>query len=146
MYYDFWKKPFNNPLFDVNHSDLFKDFGRQFFEQFPGNTSIKTDVKELDDQYVVEAELPGFEKENITLEFENNLLTIEGKQTTENKSEDDNGQVIHQERSVNDVKRQFTFNNVDENAIKAAYDKGVLNVILPKKTVIDESKTNIQID
>ncbi|MGO3048614.1 heat-shock protein [Staphylococcus casei] len=142
----FEKKPFNNPLFDVNPSDLFKDFGRQFFEQFPGNTSIKTDVKELDDQYVVEAELPGFEKENITLEFENNLLTIEGKQTTENKSEDDNGQVIHQERSVNDVKRQFTFNNVDENAIKAAYDKGVLNVILPKKTVIDESKTNIQID
>lgn len=142
----FEKKPFNNPLFDVNPSDLFKDFGRQFFEQFPGNTSIKTDVKELDDQYVVEAELPGFEKENITLEFENNLLTIEGKQTTENKSEDDNGQVTHQERSVNDVKRQFTFNNVDENAIKAAYDKGVLNVILPKKTVIDESKTNIQID
>ncbi|PTI39237.1 Hsp20/alpha crystallin family protein [Staphylococcus casei] len=142
----FEKKPFNNPLFDVNPSDLFKDFGRQFFEQFPGNTSIKTDVKELDDQYVVEAELPGFEKENITLEFENNILTIEGKQTTENKSEDDNGQVIHQERSVNDVKRQFTFNNVDENAIKAAYDKGVLNVILPKKTVIDESKTNIQID
>ncbi|OEL04249.1 heat-shock protein [Staphylococcus succinus] len=142
----FEKKPFNNSLFDVNPSDLFKDFGRQFFEQFPGNTSIKTDVKELDDQYVVEAELPGFEKENITLEFENNILTIEGKQTTENKSEDDNGQVIHQERSVNDVKRQFTFNNVDENAIKAAYDKGVLNVILPKKTVIDESKTNIQID
>lgn len=57
------KKPFNNPLFDVNPSDLFKDFGRQFFEQFPGNSSIKADVKELDDQYVVEAELPGFEKE-----------------------------------------------------------------------------------
>ncbi|WP_437272416.1 Hsp20/alpha crystallin family protein [Staphylococcus succinus] len=142
----FEKKSFNNPLFDVNPSDLFKDFGRQFFEQFPGNSSIKADVKELDDQYVVEAELPGFEKRNITLEFENNILTIEGKQTTENKSEDDNGQVIHQERSFNDVKRQFTFNNVDENAIQAAYDKGVLNVRLPKKSVNDESKTNIQID
>lgn len=142
----FEKKSFNNPLFDVNPSDLFKDFGRQFFEQFPGNSSIKTDVKELDDQYVVEAELPGFEKRNISLEFENNILTIEGKQTTENKSADDNGQVIHQERSFNDVKRQFTFNNVDENAIQAAYDKGVLNVRLPKKSVNDESKTNIQID
>lgn len=54
--------------------------------------------------------------------------------------------MIHQERSFNDVKRQFTFNNVDENAIQAAYDKGVLNVRLPKKSINDESKTNIQID
>ena len=69
-------RPFNNSFFEGNPGDLFKDFGRQFFEQFPDSTSIKSDVKELDNAYVVEAELPGFQKENISLQFENNVLTI----------------------------------------------------------------------
>jgi len=37
-------KPFDNSFFDANPSDLFRDFGRQFFDQFPGSNSIKTDV------------------------------------------------------------------------------------------------------
>ena len=81
-------KPFDNSFFDANPSDLFRDFGRQFFDQFPGSNSIKTDVKELEDAYVVEAELPGMKKENINLQFENNVLTIEGKQAFENNKED----------------------------------------------------------
>lgn len=41
--------------------------------------------------------------------------------------------MIHQERSFSDVKRQYQFDNVDENGIKAAYENGMLNVTLPKK-------------
>ena len=125
-------KPFDNSFFDANPSDLFRDFGRQFFDQFPGSNSIKTDVKELEDAYVVEAELPGMKKENINLQFENN-------------KEDENGRIIHQERSFSDVKRQYQFDNVDENGIKAAYENGMLNVTLPKKEK-KESSYNIQID
>ena len=126
-------RPFDNSFFDVNPSDFFKDFGRQIFDQFPGSSNIKTDVKELEDAYVVEAELPGMKKENINLQFEDNILTIEGKQTFENNKEDENGRIIHQERSYSDVKRQYQFDNVDENGIKAAYENGMLNVTLPKK-------------
>ena len=85
-------------------------------------------------------------KENISLNFENNVLTIEGKQTEENNEEDDNGRVIHRERSVRDVKRQFSFNNIQEDAIKASYDNGMLNVTLPKRSKEDNSNSNIQID
>ncbi|WP_210130627.1 Hsp20/alpha crystallin family protein [Staphylococcus sp. GDK8D82P] len=138
-------KPFDNSFFDANPSDLFRDFGRQFFDQFPGSNSIKTDVKELEDAYVVEAELPGMKKENINLQFENNVLTIEGKQSFENNKEDENGRMIHQEPSYSDVKRQYQFDNVDENGIKAAYENGMLNVTLPKKEK-KESSYNIQID
>ena len=139
-------KPFDNSFFDANPSDLFRDFGRQFFDQFPGSNSIKTDVKELEDAYVVEAELPGMKKENINLQFENNVLTIEGKQSFENNKEDENGRMIHQERSFSDVKRQYQFDNVDENGIKASYENGMLNVTLPKKEKKESSSSNIQID
>lgn len=53
--------------------------------------------------------------------------------------------MIHQERSFSDVKRQYQFDNVDENGIKAAYENGMLNVTLPKKEK-KESSYNIQID
>lgn len=143
---NFEKRPFNNSFFEGNPSDLFKDFGRQFFEKFPGDTSIKSDVKELDQLFIVEAELPGIKKEHISLRFENNVLTIEGKQVTEYHEHADKARILHQERNHSDVKRQYPFDNVDETAIKATYDNGILTVTLPKKTQNEQAASNIQID
>lgn len=139
-------RPFNNSFFDINQGDFFKDLGRQVFNQSPFSSSnITADIKELDNAYVVEAELPGMNKENINLTFENNILTIEGKQSIENKEEDEEGRVIRRERSYSNVRRQFTFNGVDQTAIKASYDNGMLNVTLPKSEQ-DNSDSQIQID
>ncbi|PTJ79134.1 Hsp20/alpha crystallin family protein [Staphylococcus kloosii] len=140
----FEMKPFNNSFFDVNPSDFFKDFGRQFFDQFPSQ-NIKTDIKELDDAYEVEAELPGMDKDNIQLQFDNNILTIAGKQTVENEEQDDEGRVIQRERSYSNVSRQFSFNNIDKDNITASYNNGMLHVKLPKSQQKDTS-SNIQID
>ena len=139
-------RPFNNSFFDINQSDFFKDLGRQVFNQSPfSSSSITTDIKELDNAYEVEAELPGMDKENINLTFENNILTIEGKQSIENKEEDEEGRVIRRERSYSNVRRQFTFNSVDQTAITASYDNGMLNVTLPKSEQTN-SVNQIQID
>lgn len=140
----FEMKPFNNSFFDVNPSDFFKDFGRQFFDQFPSQ-NIKTDIKELDDAYEVEAELPGMDKDNIQLQFDNNILTIAGKQTVENEEQDDEGRVIQRERSYSNVSRQFSFNNIDKDNITASYNNGMLHVKLHKSQQEDTS-SNIQID
>lgn len=140
----FEMKPFNNSFFDVNPSDFFKDFGRQFFDQFPSQ-NIKTDITELDDAYEVEAELPGMDKDNIQLQFDNNILTIAGKQTVENEEQDDEGRVIQRERSYSNVSRQFSFNNIDKDNIIASYNNGMLHVKLPKSQQKDTS-SNIQID
>src|SRR5699024_12815362 len=83
-----------------------KIYSNHLHEALPISNSIKTDVKELEDAYILEAELPGMEKENINLQFEDNILTIEGKQSFENNKKDENGRIIHQERSFSDVKRQ----------------------------------------
>jgi len=143
---NFEKKPFNNSFFEGNPSELFKDFGRQFFEKFPDSTSIKSDVKELDKAFIVEAELPGIKKENIKLQFENNILTIEGNQVVEDTENEEKGRIIHQERNYSNVKRQYPFDNVDETAIKASYDNGILTVTLPKKAPNDQPVSNIHID
>lgn len=140
----FEMKPFNNSFFDVNPSDFFKDFGRQFFDQFPSQ-NIKTDITELDDAYEVEAELPGMDKENIQLQFDNNILTIAGIQTVENVEQDDEGRVIQRERSDSNVSRQFSFNNIDKDNITASYNNGMLHVKLPK-TQQEGKSSNIHID
>ncbi|BCU53071.1 HSP20 family protein [Staphylococcus auricularis] len=142
----FEMRPFNNSFFDINPNDFFKDFGRQLAGQFPGNQSIKTDITELDDKYVVEAELPGMSKENISLNFEDNVLTIEGKQEVDNKEEDENGRVIHRERSFSNVSRQFSFDDVDQDNISASYENGMLNITLPKIEADKRTNHNIQID
>ena len=142
----FDKKPYNNPFFEGDPSELFRDFGRQFFENFPETSSIKSDVREFNHAFIIEAELPGFKKENISLQFENDTLTIEGKQSNDTKEQDEDGRILHQERTYSDVKRQYPFDNIDETAIKASFENGVLNVTLPKKEQEEHSASNIQID
>ncbi|HLR19281.1 MAG TPA: Hsp20/alpha crystallin family protein [Staphylococcus sp.] len=142
----FEKKNTNNTFFDVNPGDLFKDFGRQIFDQFPGTDSMKSDIKELKNAYIVEAELPGIKKENISLAFENNLLSIEGKQIVEVEENDDTVRKVHQERNHSDLNRQFPFENVDEDGIKATFENGLLTVTLPKKEQTKQTKSNITID
>ncbi|GEQ05823.1 Hsp20/alpha crystallin family protein [Staphylococcus gallinarum] len=142
----FEKKPFNNSIFDVNPSDLFKDFGKQIFDQFPNQTQIKSDVTELEDYYLIEAELPGIKKENISLAFDKNILTIEAKQAQLNTEEDSAGKIIHQERSYSDLKRQFNFDNVNEQGITAAHDNGILRVTLPKLPAEENKATRIEIN
>ncbi|MCD8821420.1 Hsp20/alpha crystallin family protein [Staphylococcus gallinarum] len=142
----FEKKPFNNSIFDVNPSDLFKDFGKQIFDQFPNQAQIKSDVTELEDYYLIEAELPGIKKENISLAFDKNILTIEAKQAQLNTDEDSAGKIIHQERSYSDLKRQFNFDNVNEQGITAAHDNGILRVTLPKLPAEENKATRIEIN
>ncbi|WP_020006554.1 Hsp20/alpha crystallin family protein [Salinicoccus albus] len=135
----FEMKPFNNSLFDMSSSDMFKDFGRRFFADFP-KQGMKTDIREVEDFYVVEAELPGIDKENINIEFNSGILTIEGQQSVDNEAKDENGKVIHSERSYNNIKRQFNFEHIDETGISANFDHGILNITLPKSNSETSSK------
>lgn len=70
--------PRRSDLFDMTPFNFFEDFGRNFFEGFKGNM-VKTDIHETDNEYLLEAELPGIPKENIQINYENGILTIEGK-------------------------------------------------------------------
>ena len=130
MTYDL--KPFGRDYFDMTPSELFRDFRRQFFSNFPDEQSIKTDISEKDDRYELKAELPGFSKDQIDISYENGTLIISAENNQVNEEKDDEGKVIQKERSYSNVKRMYSLNNIDEDNIEAKFEDGILSVDLPK--------------
>lgn len=131
-------------VFGENLMDVFDDFDRSFFRGF-GNVDhalygkhaqhmMKTDVKELEDSYEVDIDLPGFKKDEIHLELNNGYLTISTEKTLEKDSEGKKGKMLRQERYSGVMQRSFFVGeHLTEEDIKASYDSGVLHVIIPKK-------------
>ena len=131
-------------VFGENLMDVFDDFDRSFFRGF-GNVDhalygkqaqhmMKTDVKELEDSYEVDIDLPGFKKDEIHLELNNGYLTISTEKTLEKDNEGKKGKMLRQERYSGVMQRSFFVGeHLTEEDIKASYDSGVLHVIIPKK-------------
>ena len=131
-------------VFGENLMDVFDDFDRSFFRGF-GNVDhalygkhaqhmMKTDVKELEDSYEVDIDLPGFKKDEIHLELNNGYLTISTEKTLEKDNESKKGKMLRQERYSGVMQRSFFVGeHLTEEDIKASYDSGVLHVIIPKK-------------
>ena len=101
---------------------------------------FKVDVYESSDAYQVIAELPGYSKDNIDIQFDEKTLTISVKNTSTITQNQDN--YLIKERNSNNQNRQFIFKNVDEPNIKATLNSGILNVTLP----IQHTKKQINID
>ncbi|RKQ88924.1 Hsp20/alpha crystallin family protein [Brockia lithotrophica] len=92
--------------------------------------SFRTDIRETEDAYIVEAELPGVPKEAIRVTYDEGVLSIvveEDKDITEEK-----GEYIRRERYRGRNERHFALENVDEEKITASFENGVLRITLPK--------------
>lgn len=100
---------------------------------------FKVTVYQTQGSYTVKAELPGYQKEDITINFEHKTLTILAKRDS-NIQQD--GTYLINERNSNEQSRQFIFKNIDTNKIKASMNNGILTVKLP----IKQTKTEISID
>ncbi|WPC41895.1 heat shock protein Hsp18 [Clostridium sp. JS66] len=131
--------------------DIFDSFLNNFFGDdmfYPSNIStfgngFKVDLKEDENNYMIEADLPGIKKENIDINLNNNYLTISAKR--QDDVEDKNGNYVRRERRYGEFKRSFYIDNVDETTIDASFSDGVLKVILPKKEKTKESQRRIDI-
>ncbi|KKD21413.1 heat-shock protein [Staphylococcus cohnii subsp. cohnii] len=101
---------------------------------------FNVDVYESSNAYQVMAELPGYSKEDIDIQFDEKTLTISVTNTSTTTQNQDN--YLIKERNFNNQSRQFIFKNVDEPNIKAMLNDGILNVTLP----IKHTKKQINID
>jgi len=120
-------------LFD----DFFKDMAPGYFVRplhgDPLPQSIKVDVKETSDAYLVEAEVPGVSREDMHVSIDGSIVTLraEIKQIDSQQSDE---KVLRSERYYGSVARSFQLPvEIDEESAKAKYDNGILKLTLPKK-------------
>ena len=124
---------FNN-LFD----DMFDD---SFFRSY--NSYMKTDIKEVDNQYVLDIEMPGFNKKDISVELNDGYLTISGNKSTNNDEKDTKGNIIRQERYSGSYSRSFYVgDSIKKEDIKANYYNCELKIYLPKTTTKEVENHN----
>lgn len=127
--------------------DIFESFfDDQFFEggKMKPQDIMKTDIKEKNGNYILEIDIPGYNKEDIEIELNNGYLTVTAKENTKIDEEKDG--YIYKERYVGECKRSFyAGDNVKEEDIKASFRNGTLELTFPKEKQIQEKKI-IQID
>lgn len=112
---------------------LFDVFDEPFLTNFKA-PDFKVDVKDNGDSYDLMAELPGLKKENISLSYKDNYLTIATKQDENEDKKDEKGNYVRRERRTSSMSRFFYIDNIDETKCQADYKDGVLCVHMPKKT------------
>ena len=108
-----------------------EDFERNFFSDpfasFFGTRDLaefKTDVVDEGDHFLLEADLPGFDKKDIKLDLEDDVLTVKAERHSTAEQKNDKNKVVRTERSYGMYERSFDVSGVDTDKIKAAYEKG----------------------
>ena len=126
--------PFDRRIRNVAAFDpfrMFDEMDRRLMNAAPAVSAFRTDVIDTGDAFKLECELPGFKKDDIKIDIENDCLTISAERSAENKDEKDN--YVKRERYYGSFSRSFDVSGINVDGIEAAYTDGVLNLTLPKK-------------
>lgn len=119
------------------------DFDNMFLPILPKkteiNTIMKTDVKEKGDKYILDIDMPGFEKENISISLDSGYLTICGT-TKQEKDEENKSEYIRKERFVGTCSRKYYVGDMQETDIDAQFKNGVLTISIPKEAKKPDKK------
>lgn len=135
-------------LLNRNHfgNSLFEDLDRFFFDPFE-TSELKTDIREKEGNYLLDMDLPGFEKQDIHVSIENGYLTVRAEKKEEKDEKDDKGRYLRRERRYGSCSRSFYVGDIDEKSVKAAYANGILTLTLPKEQPPKiEEKKQIEIE
>ena len=140
--------------------NLFDDFFGDSFEKhfFPARDALygkhaknlmKTDVKELDGSYEMDIDLPGFKKDEVSVELDGGYLTISAQRNEELDDKDNEGRYIRQERATGSCARSFYVGKeLEPKDISAKFENGILTLHLPKAEAkkLEPKQTLIEIE
>lgn len=130
--------------FDSFNNFIDSFFNTDFFPQVQNVGQMKVDIKEQDNKYILEAELPGVNKDEITVELKDDMLTISVQK--DERIEETKENYIKKERRYGSQSRSFYVENVKAEDINANFENGVLSISLPKKEVKASSSRKIDIN
>ena len=131
---------------DDNLFNLFDNFERKFFGNTAANLpAFRTDIRDQGDKFLLEAELPGFDKEDIQLELTDGILTIKAEHKENSEEKNDKGEFVRRERRYGSFSRTFDVSGIDESAITASYKSGILELSLPKQAPVVPASRQISI-
>jgi HSP20 family protein len=122
--------------FNKMNQDIFSNMENEF-------SPCRTDILDKGDKFVLRADMPGFNKEDIHIGIDGNRLTL----TAEHKEEsnEDGKDYIRKERRYGSLSRSFDISNIDAEKISANYEKGVLELDLPKQVNVQPPIRQIEI-
>ena len=124
--------------------NLFDDFFDDDFMRLPawgrhdplygkrGKNLMKTDVRETEDTYEVDIDLPGFKKDEISVDLKDGYLTISAAKGLDKDEQDKKGKYIRQERYAGACSRSFYVGDIKPEDVSAKYEDGILKISLPK--------------
>lgn len=126
--------------FDNMMDNFFND---SFFAPVSWKDDFNIDLKENEKEYLVTADLPGVDKKDINVEYNNNHLIISAKR--EDNKEEKDGKYIRKERNYGEMKRTFYIDNIEDDKINAKFENGVLKLVIPKEKKEIKSGKKIEI-
>lgn len=115
-----------------NSFDLFEEMFKDPFFSDNESKVMRTDIKEKNDKYLIDIDLPGYDKENIKIDVEDGYLTVHANVNTENEEKE--GKFVRKERYMGSCSRSFYVGTeVKSEDIKASFKNGILQIQVPKK-------------
>lgn len=135
-----------------NMMELFDDFERSLFPNTPSGKmpAFRTDIRDEGDYYLLQADIPGFQKEDIDLDVKEGVLTItathEEVKEAPDEEEGKDPRYLCRERRYGSFRRSFDVSGIQEEGITAGYDNGVLSLKLPKMPELTPQTRKIAIE
>ena len=126
LFDDFFNDPFGMMNVSEGHNPLYGKHAKNL---------MKTDIREKEDGYELAVDLPGFKKDEISLDLRDGYLTISAEKELDQDKESKKGRILRQERYTGSCSRSFYVGDVKPEEIKAKYESGVLTILVPTEDV-----------
>ena len=117
-----------------------EELEKRFFGQ--RTPALKTDIREVENGYILDCDLPGFAREDVRAEIKNGYLTIRAERSSESKNEGES--YLRRERTSGVFTRTFDLEGIDTEAVTASFKNGVLTIELPKAKEMEARAVEIK--
>lgn len=121
-------------------------FDEPFFSAKAQIRPFRTDIRKTDEGFVLEADLPGFDKKDISVGIEGDVLTIKAHRSSESEDKDKKDSFVRIERSYGSYERSFDVSGIDTENMGAKYENGVLTLVMPTKEPVTPPSRQLTIE